>query len=192
MRGWFLAHRNKFATMFAPLVGTPVHYLEIGVCMGESLLWITENILTHPDSRAIGVDFWDLDPTPGRPGHAVQWEQVARAILDPFDDKVRLIKGDSKEVLPSLESEHTDYFDIVYIDGDHFYDGCMADSRNAWPLTKIGGVVIWDDTHVGAYRTRGKGPGVMEATKDFLTEYSGRYEVVTPPGKRQIWVKKLS
>ena len=119
-----------------PLAGRPLRYLEIGVFEARSSLWMFEHVLTHPDSRMVGIDAW---PVPTDP-----FEERARANLAPQGERVELIKGRSHAALrdPRLLPES---FDIIYIDGDHTSLGVMTDSVLCWPLLKVGGICIWDD-----------------------------------------------
>ena len=42
---------------FAPYRGRPgLRYLEVGVFEGRSLLWMIDQVLTHPSSQATGID----------------------------------------------------------------------------------------------------------------------------------------
>lgn len=56
---------------------------------------------------------------------------------------IKLIKGESKDVIPKLEEKQ---FDLVYIDGDHSYEGTKSD----WDLTKTLAqkFVLFDDYHL--------------------------------------------
>lgn len=119
-----------------PLAGAPLRCLEIGVFEGRSARWMLENVLTHPESRFVGVDAW---PFPGDP-----FEQRARDNLAPFADRVELHKAASGDALrgPGFRPES---FDIVYIDGDHRALAVLTDSVLTWPLLRVGGVCIWDD-----------------------------------------------
>ena len=56
--------------------------------------------------------------------------------------KVKLITGDSKEVLPTLVGH---FYDTIYVDGDHSMAGCLADLTNSLPLLKPGGIILVDD-----------------------------------------------
>ena len=51
------------------------------------------------------------------------------------------IAGNSKEVL--LPSENI--YDLVFIDGDHSYEGCRHDVDRFAPLVREGGCLIMDD-----------------------------------------------
>ena len=59
--------------------------------------------------------------------------------------------------------------DLVYIDGDHTYEGCKADIHAWWPKVKSGGILMGDDYF--EYKT-GKGFdfGVIPAVNEFVAE----------------------
>ena len=158
-------------THWRGLAGQPLRYLEIGVFEGQSSRWMLENVLTHPDSRMIGLDAWPFDGDP--------FEGRARANLAPFGDKVELIKGDSGKVL--REGRFKDEsFDIIYIDGDHRALPAMADSVLTWPLLKVDGLCTWDDykwRRAPWKRTpRHERPG--DAIDAFLAAIRGRYQLL--------------
>ena len=52
--------------------------------------------------------------------------------------------------------------DLVFIDGDHSYEGCSTDIRLWWPKVKIGGILGGHD-----YRTD-KNFGVIRAVHEFI------------------------
>ena len=59
-RRWFL-NRNydtfkKF--VYPKWAGKPLTYLEIGVFEGMSMVWMLQHILTHDNSRGVGIDPW--------------------------------------------------------------------------------------------------------------------------------------
>lgn len=57
---------------------------------------------------------------------------------------VRLIKGysSSKQVLEQLQGER---FSIVYIDGDHSFEGVRSDVLSYSPMVDVGGYLVMDD-----------------------------------------------
>lgn len=141
---WFddFAKKN-FEEHVLPLAGMPINYLELGVFQGRSLLWMAQHVLTHADSRAIGVDPWD----PAYMRKADEMESsfaFAKKSLRPWKNKVRLFRQTSSGFLrDSAFSRHT--FDVIYIDGDHSPASVLEDSVLCWPLLKLGGLIIWDD-----------------------------------------------
>jgi predicted O-methyltransferase YrrM len=76
--------------------------------------------------------------------------------LKLFDDRATIKRGLSWEVAEQIGDGSVD---LVYIDGDHTYDGVMRD-LNAWvPKIKKGGIVCGDD--IGW-------PGVKKAVDEFF------------------------
>lgn len=118
-----------------PLAGKPgLRYLEVGISEGRATLWMLENVLTHPTSRAVGIDPFLV------PDHE-------QRLLDNLEksgaaDRIELIKGFSQEALPQLPENS---FDVIYIDGSHLAGDVMLDAVYSWRLLKPGGLVIHDD-----------------------------------------------
>jgi predicted O-methyltransferase YrrM len=69
------------------------------------------------------------------------WQQVASKRAEAHSDRLTFILGRSEEVMPTIK----DKFDLIYIDGDHRYDGAKADMLNAIPLLTKKGVIVLDD-----------------------------------------------
>lgn len=109
-------------------------YLEIGVQEGYSL----QSVLRNEHVRlAVGVDTWgDGYGGTGRgsPDHVAQ-------LLGEDMRRVVLVTGDSKVILPGLCHR----FDMVFIDGDHSEEGCLADLNNCQHLLKPSTLVLVDD-----------------------------------------------
>lgn len=76
-------------------------YLEVGVFEGRALVWLLENILTHPTARATCIDLFPDD-----------LEQRFRRNLDlsGYASKVTVMKGTSDVELRKLP---LDAFDII-------------------------------------------------------------------------------
>jgi predicted O-methyltransferase YrrM len=51
------------------------------------------------------------------------------------------IREDSKTALPQMD----EHFDLIFIDGDHRYEGCRSDIANAQRLLTKQGVIVVDD-----------------------------------------------
>ncbi len=83
---------------------------------------------------------------------------------------VSLIVGDS-----GIKCQKPDYgqFDLLFIDGDHTYEGCSRDLAQWYPRLSNRGHVILHDCYRGAY-------GVQDAVMDFL-HYHPEVEIVTSP-----------
>lgn len=146
---WFpVRARHNFERHVQPMfAGKPTAYLEIGVWSGQSLGWMLENVLTHPGSRAIGVDAWWPCWTRHRQWTAEQMEECygeALRRVQPYRPRVTLVRAMSGVWLRTCGiSKHT--FDMVYLDGEHTSVGLMDDLALSWPLLKPGGLLLFDD-----------------------------------------------
>ena len=65
----------------------------------------------------------------------------------------------------SFFSKNNDFYDLIYIDGDHAYNAVVRDITNALNFINIGGVIAGHD-----YYTSSKS-GVPRAVKDQLSQY---------------------
>lgn len=122
---WGVCFRRNAEKIFSPYKGQPITYLEIGVWEGRSMCWMFDNILTHPDSRAVAVEF--------------KMRENGWANLERHMDRLTVYEGDSKLIVPRLGEK----FDLIYIDGDHSAKGVMFDSVACWKIAKD--IILWDD-----------------------------------------------
>ncbi len=101
--------------------------------------------------------------------------------ISPVDDSYfrelcnRLGVGENLELIVG-DSQKTRYpqvglFDVLFIDGDHSYQGCLNDLENWWPLLATGGHLLLHDCYLGNE--------VQAATIDFLSRQV--VEMVQPP-----------
>ena len=161
----------QYLSRFSP--GMPWSYLEVGTFQGSSAAWMLDNVLSHPLSECYCVDVWrDMALRSNgrrfvRSGNDI--ELAARANLAKYGSKVIIVKGNSAEVLRTWQ--HGPH-QIIYIDGDHGFAGCLADSYASWPLLSPGGVVIWDDY------SDGRRCQVKKAVQAFLETIAGRFDEI--------------
>lgn len=80
--------------------------------------------------------------------------------------KVEMFRSNSE---PALDSFGPDYFDWLYIDGNHTYDFVKKDLAIAWSKLKTGGLLCGDDYKVVGWWE----DGVTQAVDEFLREKSG-------------------
>jgi len=148
-----------------------VNLLEIGSFEGRSTVWFCENALQHPDSAIVCVDPWSAPKTDvNLATDNVIYERFMRNV-SRFGKKVKPIIGNSRDVLKNLPHN---YFDAVYIDGDHESHGVLEDGVLAFPLVRIGGVMIFDDFC---------GPTVRCGVESFVSAYSKKVKVVYAVGQ---------
>jgi predicted O-methyltransferase YrrM len=151
------------------LAGQPIVYLEVGVFEGRSGCWMLDHVLTHPDSRYIGVDAW---------GWADGAEERARSNLASHGRRVTLVKGASEDVLRDRDLWQRHSIDLAYIDGCHRAFSVLSDSLLVWPLVKPGGYIVWDDYRfrVQPWKRLPRHLRPKEALDAFLMAVRGHYE----------------
>ena len=92
------------------------------------------------------------------------WDEQIRSFCDRYGLDVEIIVGDSKTV----EIDTGGDVDLVFIDGDHSYEGALNDFERFGRRVRIGGVVIFDDYANETYFSTPDtvGLAVDEAIKD--------------------------
>jgi predicted O-methyltransferase YrrM len=126
--------------------------VEIGRYNGGSTLMFA---LANPRVPVYSVDIAPQDDA-----------RLRRVLADhEAGDNVRLLVGDSQR------GEFTEIrpggYDLLLIDGDHSYDGCLADLTNWWPGLAAGGSVLLHDCYHGSE--------VQEAAATFFARHQARF-----------------
>lgn len=131
-----------------------IKYLEIGVAQGKHML----EILRDENVEYVGVDKWEYDTTMEHEKAKInnwnsqdKWDKVYQLVLEklePYKDRATIIRGSSFDILPTLK----DKFDIIYVDGDHSYEGAKKDLELSLQLLKEGGKIIVDDLHYSSVK----------------------------------------
>ena len=67
-----------------------------------------------------------------------------------------------------FEEQKDNYFDWVYLDGDHSYEGVLRDLKSSQRVVKSGGIILGDD-YAWPFQRHGK-PGVTAAVDQFIKE----------------------
>jgi len=123
--------------------------IEIGVDSGA----FSAKLLN--DSRLLtlyGADIWHRHP---------DRKLEAEKILNPFGGRSNLLT----EASPGVAARFTDdFFDFIYIDGNHHYRPVRSDINAFWPKLKSGGCLAGHDYVVA------KGCGVIPAVNEFVTK----------------------
>ncbi len=162
---WFTNRIPVWEKILLPYKGKPnLQYLEIGVFEGSSLIWMLENILTHPTSEATGIDIF--------PGQLKEIFQENLRI-GGFPDKVTVIQGKSQTRLRRLP---LNAYNIIYIDGSHKAKDVLTDAVLCWLLLKENGILIFDDYHWKQNDPVQDRP--QAAIDSFLVCFEGHYEVI--------------
>jgi len=163
----------------------PIKYLEIGVADGIHVIHISKSYCKHPQSKIYCVDPWeDYDDYPEYKGlQDVAWKTFNTNISAyNLHDKCIIKKGFSQDIVPTFENN---FFDIIYVDGNHetefvYKDGCMAFEK-----VKKGGFIVFDD-YILAW------PQTILGINKFLEEYKNKIKIIRIDIKfQQVIISKL-
>lgn len=143
---WFARVSHKFCPTLQPLAGKPIVYVEIGCWGGASASWVANNVLTHPESLGFGVDPYYPDP-PRHPKEEVdRIMAMAHERLEPIGRRWTWVREESfhglRTVAQKLQGRPVD---VLYVDGLHWAWGALTDFALAWPMLRVGSIVIFDD-----------------------------------------------
>jgi hypothetical protein len=114
-----------------------------------------------------------IEKTQPRILHLIDIDSHATELAhDKFRDeisyqKIKVHLGNSPAILASMPDQ---YFDWLYIDGDHTYEGAKADLEATLPKIKDNGVIALNDYVFFAPMDFGK-YGVVEAVNEFCIEH---------------------
>lgn len=129
------------------LKNRPIMYLEIGVYRCKSIGWMLDNMITHPDSVAYGVDPWNIDPKNKESWQFANMEERLTYVKGIHKNRLQLRKGYSEVVLRTPEFKNN-MFDVIYIDGAHDVRHVLQDWVLTWPMLKINGIMVFDDYYL--------------------------------------------
>jgi hypothetical protein len=126
---------------------------EIGVFRGD----FSEQILLHVRPHRLHlIDPWKFEPAAeyersvygrARAGGQSELDAIYRSVRERFDHEIQV----GTVVIHRMPSEAAatsfadEYFDWVYIDGNHLYEFVMRDLESYYPKVKPGGLITGDD-----------------------------------------------
>jgi len=163
---WFPAvNRDNF-------VNRPINYLEIGTFFGGNLISVANTYGAHPGSKLYCIDPWeDYEDYP-------EYKDEQSSIYSTFmrniersglQDKVVVKRGYSNNEILKLDDN---FFDIIYIDGNHEPEYVLEDAVLSFRKLKVGGIMIFDDYCWG-------GPDMTKRGIDgFLSGYHKRITIL--------------
>ncbi len=123
---------DKLTELVAPMSGSRI--LEIGTGWGESATFFAN---LRPDWTVYTVDAYGLYGD-GRIYKAWDHDQVKK-VVDSLPINVVQILGDSRRLKWELP------IDVLFIDGDHTFSGCLSDWERFGKWVRPGGIIAFDD-----------------------------------------------
>ena len=164
----------------------PINYLEIGAFYGANLISVANSYACHKDSKLYAIDPWEDYE------HYDEYRGLQESHYNTFlsnieisgsKEKITICRGYSNNELLKFED---DYFDIIYIDGNHNPEFVLEDAVLSFRKLKANGIMIFDDYGWG-------GPEMVKMGIDaFLSAYSKRISLIALDHGLQTFVRKLS
>lgn len=165
-------------------VNKPINYLEIGTFYGANILSVAYSYGLHSDSKLYCIDPWeDYAEYPEYKGIQTS---IYNTFLDNIEksgvkDKILVRRGYSNSEIPRFEDE---FFDIIYIDGNHEPEYVLEDAVLSFRKLKKNGIMIFDDYGWG-------GPDLTQRGIDgFLSGYHKKIMVLGELNT-QVFIKKI-
>jgi hypothetical protein len=146
---------------------------EVGVQWGNNLFNMVHNSNV---SEAYGVDIWRNTENKAENDIGLSQEEQEKiykhvtSVADSSNNRIKIIRDYSYIACDKFTDK---YFDLVYIDGDHSYEGCLRDMMCWWNKVKDGGILSGDD-YVLATTSVGVKFGVIQAVNEFVSKYNLR------------------
>ena len=139
-----------------------LNYVEIGCYAGGSACLM----LQRKNTNVFSIDL----------GNPINPEIVKQNInkLNKHNNNYFYIKGSSHD-LETLNTliKYIDEIDVLFIDGDHFYDGVILDFEMYSKLVKNGGYIIFDDYNDYQYS-----PQVKPAVDNIVSNLKNSYNII--------------
>jgi hypothetical protein len=156
---------------------------EIGVAKGD----FAELIIKHNNPKKLFlVDVWDNIEMSYSDSNMVDKNSQNKRydyVLNKFNDysSVNLIR---KSSLEAHKEFNKNFFDWIYIDADHSYNGCLNDLNNFDEKVKTDGYICGHDFN----NIIKNGYGVNQAVNDFIKEKNYFLSFITLDKKKYMYV----
>ena len=131
-------------------LGRKVVGLEIGICKGENIVHFLEQ--TDKIEKIYCVD--PYLPYMDWVGPATQEDvdehfRITLENFKPHTDRIKMYKALSADIVNDFPDE---FFDYIFIDGDHSYEGVKRDLEMYYPKIKKGGICAGHDFNLDEVR----------------------------------------
>jgi len=160
---------NNFETHLKELGTRPCRLLQIGAYTGDASVWLYDNVLyNHTGSVLVDVDTWEGSDEPVH--HVMNWvsvEQIYDSKTAAARDNRQIVKY--KGTSDSFFRNNLEWYDFIYIDGDHTSYGVLKDAVAAYECLNVGGIIAFDDYQWSA------GLGAIKEPRIAIDAFSGVY-----------------
>lgn len=157
---------------------------EIGIFKGEFSKFIFEQL--NPKELHLIDIFEGMMCSGDKDGNNIVWTNLSDEYtnLNEFfklNNNVYIHKNKSEDVLNSFPNE---YFDIIYIDGDHTYNGVKSDLTVSYNKVKKDGFICGHDYINERFE------GVVRAVNEFCDQTQLKINYITKDGCPSFCIRK--
>jgi len=169
----------------------PINYLEIGVNCGANLFSVAETFASNPKSKLYGIDPWE--DYVGYNEYINEQDTIYNKFLKNLSQykdnyKITPIRGYSNQIIPTFPDE---YFDIIYIDGNHEPEFILEDAVLSFRKLKKDGYLIFDDYDWSL--DGDKDHNTINGIESFISAYRNRIDKSSVISiNTQVFVKKIN
>jgi predicted O-methyltransferase YrrM len=161
-----------------------INYLEIGTFYGANILSVANTYGLHNDSRLYCIDPWE--DYNDYPEYKNQQPIIYNSFINNIEnsgvkDKIIINRGYSNLEIPKFQDE---FFDIIYIDGNHEPEYVLEDAVLSFRKLKKNGIMIFDDYGWGGPDLTQKGKENKELAKKIVRNFNT--EIENKIGKNKI------
>jgi hypothetical protein len=164
--------RNEMLKFYCNKLTNP-KILEIGVFKGEFLHYLEKNCNW---SSIDAVDLFEGITCSGdADGNNVAYHDVGKGYLELVEKykenpNIKIHKSNS---IHFLQNQEDNTYDIIYIDGDHSYNGVKQDLMNAFKKIKNGGYIMGHDYEMNMKKAKNYYEfGVKQAVDEFCKTHN--------------------
>jgi predicted O-methyltransferase YrrM len=106
--------------------------------------------------------------------------ETVKTKMEPYGDRFKIIRSKFKDCQDQIENNS---IDLIFVDGDHTYNGVMEDLEISWKkINKNGGILCGDD--IGQSR-------VKKACDDFFKGKKVEYKLESINNSNYYWVYRF-
>lgn len=132
-------------------LGLPMIAVEVGVASGL----FSRDLLVNGIDKLYSVDAWRTlnqsgDAASDQKWHNDNYDNTVK-LLTPFGERSIILRGLCDEMAKEVPDNS---LGLVYLDGDHSYEGVMRDIAKWYPKLVVGGIISTHDYENPAYGTK--------------------------------------
>ncbi len=161
------------------------NYLEIGVHNGASMSYVVSN--DKNIKKCIGIDLFENTFGHYKKDKITQKNTLSNIEKNNKNNELFLIKGNSRDAITKnqlVKKLNNQKIDLLFIDGDHTYEGVKNDFIIYEDIVNINGYIVLDD-YCQKY------PGIIQFVNEYIKK-NNNYEIIGIFEDNELLIKKIN